>query len=529
MRPIDPALIRRSGSIRVAIIATVLTGLVAAAASVIQAGAAAAVITRVFLHHAAISTLQGYLVAFGIAWFVRAAANSAQDVIARTGGLRAVAELRSDVARAFGNSETAPETTLTLLSRGIDAIEIYVSRYLPQLVLAVLVPLGLGAYILKSDWWSAVVLVITIPLIPLFMALIGWFTEDAVTRQWAVVGRITDVIEDLFTGLPDLVIFDRAKAQAKLIQDLGTQAASATMKVLRISFLSSLALELLATISVAIIALGIGLRLTNGEIDLETGLAVLILAPDVYLPIRLVGTQFHAAVEGIGAWNQAQPILEQQSMRSNTLTMPIDAVALDGVVVGYERELHAPITETLLPGTLTAITGRSGVGKSTLLRAIAGLLQPLRGEVSVHGSDVRTISESEWFAQVGYVPQDPWLGHGSIRAALTRGVSASDDACLRALASVGLQELSLDTLIDDLGSGVSIGQRRRIALARYRLRSCSILLLDEPTAAVDAASEAAILQLLESWRAEGAIIVAVAHRAALVQAAQKVIHLDGNK
>ena len=141
----------------------------------------------------------------------------------------------------------------------------------------------------------------------------------------------------------------------------------------------------------------------------------------------------------------------------------------------------------------------------------------------------RSINESEWFAQVGYVPQDPWLGHGSIRAALTRGVTASDDACLRALASVDLQELSLDTLIDDLGSGVSIGQRRRIALARYRLRSCSILLLDEPTAAVDAASEAAILQLLESWRAEGAIIVAVAHRAALVQAAQKVIHLDGNK
>ena len=527
MRPIDPALIRRSGSIRVAIIATVLTGLVAAAASVIQAGAAAAVITRVFLKHAELAAVRGYLIAFACAWLVRAAVNSAQDVIARQGGLRAVAQLRREVALAYGSADATPESTLALLSRGIDALEIYVARYLPQLVLAVLVPIGLGAYILSNDLWSAVVLVITIPLIPLFMALIGWFTEDAVTRQWAVVGRITDVIEDLFSGLPDLVIFDRAKAQAKLIQDLGSQAASATMKVLRISFLSSLALELLATISVAIIALGIGLRLTNGEIGLEAGLAVLILAPDVYLPIRQVGTQFHAAVEGIGAWQQAQQLLAIEDERTVSCPASIDTIGLRDLVSGYATGLHAPINIELTAGTLTVITGRSGVGKSTLLRTIAGLAAPLKGSVEIGNVDTRTIRERDWFSRVAYVPQDPWLGHGTVREALTRGFAATDDECNAALSSVGLADLALDAHVDDLGSGVSIGQRRRVALARYRLRNCSLLLLDEPTAAVDAESEAAILRLLEQWCADGAIVVAVAHRAALIQAAHQVMHMDG--
>lgn len=527
MRPVDPELIRRSGSIRSAVVATVLTGLIAAAASVIQAGAAAAVVTRAFLQHQPLSQLSGYVVAFLAAWTIRVSANTVQDMWARRSGLRAVAALRSEVAMAYAGSSQAPDATFALLSRGIDALEVYIARYLPQLVLAVLVPIGLGLVVLQRDWWSAIILLVTIPLIPLFMALIGWFTEGAVTRQWVAVGRITDVIEDLFNGLADLVIFDRAKAQASLIRRLGGDAANATMKMLRISFLSSLALELIATISVAMIALGIGLRLTNGEIDLETGLMVLILAPDVYLPVRLVGTQFHAAVEGMEAWAQAQPMLQAPDHRSLRLDAPIDAVSTHDLVTGYEHPLHEPLTLQLLPGTLTAITGRSGAGKSTLLRTLAGLAQPISGEVLVQGLPVHAIEDAAWFPRVAYVPQDPWLGHGSVRDAMARGISATDDEIRAALAAVGLDALSLDASIDDLGHGVSIGQRRRLALARYRLRRCELLLLDEPTAAVDAESESRILDLLERWRAEGAIIVAVAHRPALVGAAQQVVHLGG--
>ena len=527
MRPVDPELIRRSGSIRSAVTVTVLTGLIAAAASVVQAGAAAAVVSRAFLDHQPLDRLSGFVLTFAAAWFVRACANTVQDVWARRSGLRAVASLRREVALAYADSTDAPDATFALLSRGIDALEVYVARYLPQLVLAILVPLGLGVVVLWRDWWSAVVLLITIPLIPLFMALIGWFTEGAVTRQWIAVGRITSVIEDLFDGLADLVIFDRAKAQASLIRRLGGDAANATMKMLRVSFLSSLALELIATISVAIIALGIGLRLTNGEIDLETGLMVLILAPDVYLPIRLVGTQFHAAVEGMEAWAQVQPMLGGGRERTAALASKIDALDLRDLETGYATALHEPLTLTLRPGTLTAVTGRSGAGKSTLLRVLAGLAEPLSGTVEVAGIGIHTINDGEWFPRVGYVPQDPWIGHGTIRDALRRGTEATDDDCREALASVGLAELDLDARIDDLGHGVSVGQRRRIALARYRLRNCEVLLLDEPTAAVDAESEARILELLDSWRGEGAIIVAVAHRPALVKAAQHVIHLGG--
>ena len=527
MRPVDPELIRRSGAIRGALAVTVLTGLIAAAASVVQAGAAAAVITRTFLDHRGLDTR--LLIALAGAWAVRSMATTFQDVWAKRAGLRAVAHLRQELARSYARSETPDKAMLALLGRGIDALEVYVARYLPQLVLATLVPVGLGAWILAHDVWSAVVLAITIPLIPVFMALIGWFTDVAVTRQWVAVGRITDVINDLFTGLPDLVIFDRARAQAGLIRTLGRDATNATMRVLRVSFISSFALELIATISVAIMALGIGLRLTDGRVGLETGLMVLILAPEVYLPLRLVGTQFHAAIEGVEAWNLARPVLAEGAAPRVATIDSAHTVTLDLVVAGYDAALHAPISTDIVAGTLVAITGRSGAGKSTLLRTIAGLHAPLSGAVRVSGSSISELDEDAWFARVGYVPQDPWLGHGTVREALTRGAAASDAECRAVLDVVGLHDLSLEASIDDLGTGVSVGQRRRIALGRARLRHCDLLLLDEPTAAVDAASEAAILDLLTQWRAEGTTIIAVAHRPALVTAADCVLHLDGDR
>lgn len=525
MRPIEPSLIRTSGSTRSAISITVLTGLVAAAASVVQAGAAAAVVARVFLHGLQLEDVRTQLVTLGIAWVVRSLAITAQDVWARYAGLRAVAELRAATTRAFATTTAPTPSALPLLTRGIDALEVYVTKYLPQLVLAVVVPLGLGGYILTKDVWTAIILVLTIPLIPIFMALIGWFTEGSVTRQWRSVSHITDVINDLFAGLPDLVIFSRATAQARTIRRLGSDAADATMKVLRISFLSALALELLATISVAIVAVGIGLRLVNGELDLETGLLVLILAPDVYLPIRMVGTQFHAAVEGMEAWNQAQPLLQQQRPRRTPLHGSVEQLDVRDLVVGYDRPLTPALSFTATAESVTAVVGPSGVGKTSLLRTIAGLQAPLGGSVAANATDVHTIIERDWFGRLAYLTQDPWLGHGTVREALTRGSAATDEACQQALAEVGLADLYLNTHIDDLGSGVSIGQRRRIALARYRLRTPDVVLLDEPTAAVDVTSEDRILQLIERWKSEGVIVIAVAHRPALLSIADQIIRL----
>lgn len=525
MQPIDPALMRVSGSTRSAVTLVVFTGLIAAAASVVQAGAAAAIIARVFLEGLGLAAVQSQIIVLAVAWIAKSAAVSVQDVWARQAGLRAVAELRIATARAYATTSAPAQTVLPLLTRGIDAVETYVSRYLPQLVLAVIVPVGLGGYILSRDVWTAVILAVTIPLIPAFMALIGWFTDGAVARQWQAVGRITDVINDLFAGLPDLVIFNRATAQAKTIKRLGADAADATMNVLRMSFLSALALELLATISVAIVAVGIGLRLVNGEMDLETGLLVLILAPDVYLPIRLVGTQFHAAVEGIEAWQQARPILEQHPVRTRQLSTAITRLEVSDLEVGYAKALIAPISFSAGSASLTAVVGPSGAGKTTLLRTIAGLQPPLSGIVQANGTDVHAIEERDWFSHIGYLSQDPWLGHGTVRDALTRGTRATDAECQAALAEVGLEELYLNTAIDDLGSGVSVGQRRRIALARYRLRHPQLLLLDEPTAAVDATSEERILQLIERCKSEGVIVVVVAHRPALLSIADNIVRV----
>lgn len=523
MRPIDPALIRASGSITAAVTVTALTGTVTAAATVVQAVAAAAVVARVFLNAQTLADVTPQLLLFISAWTIRAAAITAQDVWARSAGLHAVAELRAETAKKYATTSAGSSGVASLLSRGIDAIEIYVTRYLPQLVLAVIVPISLGGYILTKDLLTAAILLLTIPLIPLFMALIGWFTEGVVTRQWKAVSRITDVINDLFAGLPDLVIFNRAVSQTKTIERLGREAADATIKVLRISFLSALALELLATLSVAIVAVGIGLRLSNGNFDLETGLAILILAPDVYLPIRMIGTQFHAAVEGMEAWQQAQPILREQPNRKSPLHQPIRALQLTNVEIGFDRSLIMPISHTATSGTLTAIVGPSGVGKTTLLRAVAGLHQPLAGDITVGDVHIYDIEERDWFHRVAYVSQDPWLGHGTIRDALTRGHQATDNECQTALEELGLGDLYLNARIDDLGTGVSVGQRRRLALARYRLRKPDLLLLDEPTAAIDAGSEAVMLELLQRWKADGAIVIAVAHRPALVAAADAVI------
>lgn len=525
MRPLDPALIRSSRAIRGAVATTVVTGLIAAAASVFQAGAAAVIVTQVFLQQATLVDVRHDLVLLALAWTCRAVAVASQDAAARSFGLRAVAELRARALRGYAATSQDSSGALTLLTRGIDAIELYVTKYLPQLILAVLVPVGLLGYIVSRDVWTTVIIITTIPLIPAFMALIGWFTEDSVTRQWQAVARITDVINDLFAGLPDLVVFNRARAQVKTIRRLGHNAADATMRVLRVSFLSALALELLATISVAIVAVGIGLRLTNGELDLETGLVVLILAPDVYLPIRMVGTQFHAAVEGMEAWAQTQPLLQTSTQSKMSWHAPVNRLTLTGVRVGHDRVLAAPITFSADAGSLTAIIGPSGAGKTTLLRTLAGLQKPLGGSVYVDGTSVHAIAESDWFRRIGYLSQDPWLGHGTVREALTRGATATDDECVHALASVGLADLYLNSAIDDLGSGISVGQRRRIALARMMLRKPDLYLLDEPTAAVDAESERTILDVLQHIRATGAIVIAVAHRPALVSAADQVVRV----
>ena len=339
---------------------------------------------------------------------------------------------------------------------------------------------------------------------------------------------------DIVSGLPTLAVFGRAKAQADSIRMIGEQYRVATMKVLRVSFLSSLVLELLATLSVAMIAVSIGLRLVGGEFSLKAGLGVPILAPEVYLPLRLVGANFHAAAEGLGAAGKALDIIETDPAATGTVTqMPdleTEAITVADLTVVYPERPNPAlegISLTIAPGLTTAITGPSGCGKSTLLAVLLGFIGPTSGAVRIGAADLVELDPDLWRAQIAYVPQSPHLFTMTLRDNVALGrPDASDDEILAALSDAGADFLAqlpegLDTLLGESGRSLSAGQTRRVALARALLRQAPLLLLDEPTAALDAATEARILSRLGGDRT----VVLVAHRPAMLSIADVVVEL----
>jgi thiol reductant ABC exporter CydD subunit len=525
VRPFDPRLAGEIKPIRGAIGFTVLLAFISAAALVVQAIFTASAISDAFLLHSAISAVLPLVGIAAAAWFVRTLVTSANEALSRKYGLKAVSETRVKSISKILQIQNLPipsGSAVSLLTRGIDGIEIYVARYLPQLVISAVVPLGIGCVILALDPTAALVLVITIPLIPLFMALVGWFTSANVEKHWNQVTKLVATIADLMNGLPELTIFNRAKQQADEIERIGKLQQEATMKVLKISFLSAFVLELLATISVAIVAVAIGLRLVNGEVELWKGLAVLILAPDVYAPLRMLGVHFHAAVEGMEAWNQVTKILDSELVQRGNIEKTINTVSWSRQLIQLgDGRIQIPEGE-VKAGEITVVVGPSGIGKTTLLRAICG-------EVPSDCS-ANELSQFSFATNFALVPQNPYLVEGSLREVLLFGLEreVDDDELVESLHNVGL-ELSLDHRISDRSQGVSIGQRRRIAIAHALLRKPNILLLDEPSAALDELSEQKIIDAVRSFTKDGGAVLAVAHRENFVQIADSIIEFGGAK
>ncbi|WP_431963705.1 ABC transporter ATP-binding protein/permease [Nocardia sp. bgisy134] len=622
--PVDPRLWRYARSARRYLVLSVGLSVVITVSIVVTAVTLARVLAGVVTDPGArgfgswtveIAVLAGSIGARVLATWVQAR-------VAHRAGADVVAELETEVlaagARLTPREVESRRTELAVVvGTGLSGLRGYLSGYLPALLLAVLVPPIVLLVIAMHDPVSGGIALVTLPLIPIFMVLIGLLTQGRAAATLEATTRLSDQLLDLFAGMPTLralgreagtdtaaARFDSAAergvaAQARTmehrVRELGDALRSRTMRALRIAFLSSMVLELLATLSVALIAVSIGLRLVYGGMSLYAGLVALILAPEVYLPLRMVGERFHAAQDGMAAADKAFAILEPgkaiadrpaaasgardrrgESVPGSAVERPADdaaegwaatggAASPDPRSAGGEcepesrtgaagdrkplgrieiRELSvaardglAPegLSAVLRPGAVTVLTGPNGSGKSTALLALLGLVAPERGRVLVDGTDVRELDAESWWARVAWLPQRPVLVPGTLRENLELlGARAAADADRGAGLEAACAATGFDAVLDELpqrwdtvvgagGTGLSLGQRQRLALTRVLAADRPVLLLDEPTAHLDAASESAVLAALQAKARAGATVVVVGHRPAVLAAGDYVV------
>jgi ATP-binding cassette subfamily C protein CydD len=535
--PVDPELVRRSRPVRRQLAICVVLGIATAVAVVAQAWWLAQVMAGGFAG-VGLSPLWWPLAGVAVAIAARALLGWANDVAAARTGAQVKAQLRCDVMTAVLGPRPASggQSTgqlIALLGAGLDALDGYLGRYLPQLVLAVVVPLVVVVAILLTDVASAVTIALTLPLIPLFMALIGIVTADQTQRRWQAMQRLAHHFTDVLSGLLTLKVFGRARSQVEGLRRVGEQHRSESMAALRWAFLSAFVLELLATISVALVAVGIGLRLVHGGVDLRSALFVLLLAPEAYLPLRLVGTHFHDSAEGVEAAQDAFAVIAAAPPPRRGIASPDPAqaeIVVDGVTVSYARRTTPALADVSLlvrPGETVALAGPSGCGKSSMLAVLLGLVEPSSGRVLVGGLELGEIDLASWRAQTAWVPQRPALLSGTVADNVSLGQPETNiDEVRAALVTAGAAELDPALRVGDLGVGLSAGQQRRVGLARALLRvqtgQARLLLLDEPTAGLDAATETGIVDRL---RKLDVTVVAVAHRWSLLAHADRVVQL----
>jgi thiol reductant ABC exporter CydD subunit len=543
VKPVDPRLLRKAKAARVFIVASVVLGITTAVLIVVQATLIADLITRTFIGGATVRDERAELSWLGIVLVVRATVTWVAETVA----YRSAAAVRSQLRRDFltraadlgpGWLSQQPRGELAVLAtRGLDALDGYFARYLPQLVLACAVPIVVGARVVGTDRISGVIIACTLPLVVVFMILIGLGTRAQMDRQWRALSRLGHHFVDVVTGLPTLKVFGRALAQVSTVRRVSEDLRRATVRSLRLAFLSSLVLELIASLSVAVIAVAIGLRLVNGDVSLRTALLVLVLVPEVYLPLRRVGAAYHASVEGVSAAAEALDVLDVVPGSRGCGAAPDPSRAplrVEGVWVSYRGRAEPAlrgVNVDISPGEIVAVVGPSGCGKSTLIAALLGFVPVDSGRIVVGDVDLSGVDPRAWRRQLGWVGQHPHLLTASIADNIRLGRANASDAQLReaaqraeALEFIDALPDGFDTMLGEHGVGLSVGQRQRVAIARAFLRDAPLLLLDEPTAALDAESEAAIVRSLTSLMV-GRSVLLTSHRPALFTHADRLFVL----
>ena len=541
--PFDPRLLHYARVTRVYLILAVVVGGASAFLVIAQAWLIATVVAGAFLDHRGVASLRAPLLALLVvvagrallAWAAERAAFRA-SAVAKSDLRRAASERIAKLGPAALDRRDRGQLTV-LLTTGIDALDGYFSRYLPQLFLAVIVPVAIIAVVAGADWVSAVLIAVTVPLVPIFMALVGAATRARTAKRMRALHRLAGHFLDVVAGLPTLKVFGRAKAQARSIADVTARYRVATMGTLRLTFLSSLVLELLATVSVALVAVAVGLRLLGGSLGFHDALFVLVLAPEAYLPLRALGTHFHASADGMKAAEEIFELLEDPGTgapHGGHHTPRGPGIAIRGLEVTYPGRRIPAVHDfelTVQPGETVALTGPSGCGKSTVLSVVLGLCTPGAGMVQLGGVDLAHVDLDDWRRLLAWVPQRPHLFARTVAENVRLGrPDASDAHVAAALDAAGLTETvrhlprGQDTPLGEGGGGLSAGERQRLALARAFVRNAPLLLLDEPTASLDNETEADVLAAVREL-AEGRTALIVAHRPALVALADRVVEL----
>jgi len=547
VRALDPRLLRRTTPVRPLLIADCAFGIGTAVAVLLGATMLANIAARAF-HGTPLRDLWPEVALLVIAFATRGAFAWAMEVAGRRAAWNVLSELRVTLVERRLRTQPAAvdgagDAEIAAVSvQGVEALEGYLARYLPQVVLASIVPFMVIAWVAFLDLEAAVIMLLTLPLVPVFMWLIGTYTADRTQERWQALRALSSHFLDVVRGLPTLRAFGRARDEAAIVGEVSDRYRRATMETLRISFLSGSVLELAATIGVALVAVTAGVRLVDGSLGLEAGLAVIVLAPELYLPFRRLGAEYHASADGLAVADRLFALLDAPAAAATggTRLAPSPArvpVALDRVSFSYPSRPGPVLDEfslELSPGEAVALVGESGAGKSTVAALLLGLLEPTAGAVTVGGTHLRECGLDAWRRLVAWVPQYPTLFRGTVADNIRLGdPDATDESVSEAARLAGADEFirtlpnGYATLVGDGERSLSPGERRRVGLARAFVRDAPLVILDEPTADLDpdsVAVVAAAVQLLQAGRT----MLVIAHRPELVRGVDRVVRLvDG--
>ncbi len=538
----------QASGVRPLINAAIATGLVGGFLLVAQAWLLARIVDAVVIAGRRLDAVWPLLWGLLAVFVFRAATSAAGEIVAYEAGARVILAIRERLQAhiaALGPAWTRRQRTGDVVTTTVDGVETlhrYYAAYLPQMALSACIPLAILVFVVPADWISGVIMVLSAPLIPLFMILVGKGTEALNQSQWRKLARMSAHVFDAIEGLTTLKLFNASRAEAAVVAAIADDYRESTMKVLRVAFLSSLALEFFATVSIAMVAVFIGFRLYDGQLHFLQGFFVLLLAPEFYRPLRAMGTQYHARMEAIGASEAIVALLNTPLPQRSTLAGedgailpagPVRKVRFEHVDFSYGAEpvLH-DVSFTLTRGETVALIGPSGAGKTTLTQLLLGFIAPGSGGIVVGGTALRDIARDAWMARVAWLPQRPTLFHGSV---LDNIRLARPDASLaqvqRAVEQAGARELiaglprGYDTMLGDRGQGLSGGEIQRVALARVFLEEADVVVLDEASAGLDDDTAALITRSIQRLSASAAVLV-IAHRLETIRDADTILVLE---